>query len=57
MEYEEALKSQKSPSSRQSGSRKEEPYDSYRQNYKHQPSKDPRQLGVVGDPLMQEYEY
>ena len=55
-EYEQSLKSKKSPQHRQGQGKKEE-YDPYRQVYRHQPSKDPKQLGVIGDPLMHQYEY
>ena len=57
MEYEENIKNKKSPPSRQTGSHKHEEYDPYRQVYKNQPSKDPKHLKAVGDPLMHEYEY
>ena len=51
------MKSKKSPQHHKSGNYKEESYDPYRQTYKHQPSKDSKQLKAVGDPLMHEYDY
>lgn len=36
---------------------KEEKYDPYKQNYKHQPNKTAQQMNIVGDPVMQEYEH
>ena len=57
IEYEQSLKANKSPSNKPASSRKTDTYDPYRQNYKHKASKDVKQLDVVGDPLMHEYDY